>query len=106
MGNSQSTDSGSGNGADDEDPRGGVEGDGGEAEMVGGGRDHRGDRPDHAALAGAVPGARLQWAVGPPQAEPQPEADPGSGAGGAAQEAWFASQASGASKLDGDDVTH
>src|ERR1700735_3886079 len=52
-GSQSRTDSGGGNGADDEDPRGGVEGDGGEAEVVGGGRDHRGGRPGEAGGAGA-----------------------------------------------------
>src|ERR1700720_2111997 len=63
-----------GNGADDEDPGSDFEGDGGQAEVVGSGRDHRDNRPDDAALAGALPGARIQRAVGPPQTESEPEA--------------------------------
>src|SRR5688500_10412131 len=39
------------NGADDEDSRGNFESHGGQAEVVGGGRNHRRDRPDDASLA-------------------------------------------------------
>src|ERR1041385_4977554 len=70
-----------GNGADDEDTGSDLEGDGGKAEVVGSGRDHRGERPDDAAVAGAVSGARLQRAVGSPQAESESEADRGGSAG-------------------------
>jgi hypothetical protein len=76
FGSQSRTDSGGGNEADDEDPRSSIEGDGRDAEVVEGGRDHRGDRPDDAAMAGAVSEARLQWAVGSPQAEPLPKRIP------------------------------
>ena len=45
--------------------------------MVGSRRDHRGDGPDDAALAGAVPGTRLQRVVGLPQTESEPETSAG-----------------------------
>ena len=61
--------SGRGNGADDEDTGSDSEGDVGQAEVVGGCRDHRGHGPDDAAVARAVRGARLQRVVGPPQAD-------------------------------------
>src|SRR4030081_2984631 len=70
-----------GNGADDEDPGSDLEGDGGPAEVVGSGRDHRDNRPDDAALAGALPGARIQRAVGSPQTESEPKARGRGGAG-------------------------
>src|SRR5579864_5440509 len=43
--------------------------------MVGGGRDHRRLRPDHAAVAGALPRAWLRRTLRPPQAAAEPETD-------------------------------
>src|SRR4029077_1519557 len=80
-GEHRGADTSRGNGADDEDSRSDIEGNGRKAEMVGGGRDNRGDGPDDAAVAGAVPGTRLQRAVGSPQAESESEADRGGSAG-------------------------
>ena len=53
-GDTQRTDFIRGNGADDERARSDFENDGGEPEVVGGSRDHRGDGPDDARVAGAV----------------------------------------------------
>src|SRR5690242_3133479 len=74
-------DPGRGNGADDENTGSDSESDGWAAEVVGSGRDHRGNGSDDATVARTLPGARLQRSVGLPKAEPEPEADPGSRAG-------------------------
>src|SRR5450759_4555717 len=64
-------------GADDESSRRAVEGDGEEDHLVGGGRDHRGDGSDDAALAGAHGGRRLRWTSRPSQRKAECTADPG-----------------------------
>lgn len=63
-----------GNGADDADPGIDFEGFGGQAEVVGGGRGHRVNEPDGAALARAIRGARLQRCQGVPEAKAESEA--------------------------------
>src|SRR5581483_470989 len=70
-----------GTGADDESARSDPKGDGREAEVVGGGRNHRGDGPDDASVAAAVRRARLRRAVRLPQGPTQPQAHSGSAAG-------------------------
>src|SRR5580658_10150100 len=62
------------NGADDESARGDFESDGREPEVVGSGRDHRGFRPDDEAVAGALPGGWLRWALRSPEAAAESEA--------------------------------
>lgn len=51
---------GSGRGADDESSRSDLTGSDGEVTVVAGGRDPRGQGPDDAALAVALPAARLR----------------------------------------------
>src|SRR5215472_7597700 len=64
-----------GNGADDESTRSDFESDGGKPEMVGGGRDHRGDGSDDAAVAGTLPKEWLRRFVRLPEEAAEPEAD-------------------------------
>ena len=58
-------------GADDETTGRAVEGDGKEDHLVGGGGDHRGKRPDDAAVAGTAGGRRLFGSGGPAQGQSQ-----------------------------------
>src|SRR5277367_2106325 len=67
-----------GNGADDETTRRAVEGNGEEDHLVGSSREHRGDRSDDEAMAGAAGGRRLFGVGGPAQRQAQRPA----GAGG------------------------
>jgi hypothetical protein len=69
------------NGAGDEDTRSDSEGDGGQAEVVGGSRDHRGNGPDDAPLARAVQRTRLQRFYGITGTATEPEARAGGGSG-------------------------
>src|ERR1035441_1615035 len=69
-------------GADDENSRRVVEGDGEEDHLVGGGRDHRGDGSDDASLAGAH-GDRWLRGTGRP---PQGKAERSAGSGGYGRE--------------------
>jgi hypothetical protein len=63
-------------GADDESSRRVAEGYGQEDHLVGGGRNHRGNGSDDAALAGATGAARLCWTGGPAQRKAQCAAYP------------------------------
>src|SRR5687767_5803454 len=62
------------NGADDEDSRSDFEGDVGQAEVVGSGRDHCRKRPDDAALATEVSGTWLHGTAGSAEAAAESEA--------------------------------
>src|SRR4051794_4970693 len=71
-----------GNGADDESTGSNSEGSGREAEVVGSSRDHGGDGPYDAALAGTAEGTRLQRVVGLPEAPSQSQASADEDGGG------------------------
>ena len=71
-----------GNGADDESTGSNSEGSGREAEVVGSSRDHGGDGPHDAALAGTAEGTRLQRVVGLPEAPSQSQASADEDGGG------------------------
>src|SRR3974390_2241227 len=74
-----------GNGADDETARRVIESDGQEDHVVGGRRDHWGDRPDHEAMAGTIGLRRLFRPGGPAQGQAQrPAGSDRDGGGGAA----------------------
>src|SRR5688572_3926967 len=68
-------------GADDEDSRSDFEGDVGQAEVVGSGRDHWRKRPDDAALATEVSGTWLHGIVGSAEAGAESEAGASGGVG-------------------------
>src|SRR5436309_3744402 len=66
-----------GGGADDESPRSDFTSAGQADHVVAGGRDSGDFRPQHAALAGTLPEARLRWAVGPASGEAESKAGAG-----------------------------